>query len=122
MAGASTDWSTWEIAVSLISSGGLAAAATALINSVRKSAQNEIIAATVRIDLEKHRADTKDHLAETDKKIENRFASTEAKIEVIRSDMATKNDLDRWGSMIRDSQDSLRTAIAALGRGGRQGS
>jgi len=108
--------------VSLLSSGGLAAAATALINSVRKSAQNEIIAATVRSDLEKHRADTKEHLAETDKKIENRFASTEAKIEVIRSDMATKNDLDRWGSMIRDSQDSLRTAIAALGRDGRQGS
>ena len=117
MAGASTDWSTWEIAVSLISSGGLAAAATALINSVRKSAQNEIIAETVRNDLEKHRADTKEHLSETDKKIENRFASTEAKIEVIRSDMATKNDLDRWGSMI---QDSLRTAIAALGHGGRQ--
>lgn len=105
--------------MSLISSGGMVAAATALINSVRKSAQNEIIAATVRSDLEKHRAETKEHLAETDKKIENRFASTEAKIEVIRSDMATKNDLDRWGSMI---QDSLRTAIAALGRGGWQGS
>lgn len=119
MAGASTDWSTWEIAVSLISSGGMVAAATGLINSVRKSAQNEIIAATVRSDLEKHRAETKEHLAEADKKIENRFASTEAKIEVIRSDMATKNDLDRWGSMI---QDSLRTAIAALGRGGWQGS
>jgi hypothetical protein len=44
---------------------------------------------------------------------------TEAKIEVVRSDMATKNDLDRWGSMI---QDSLRTAIAALGRSGRQSS
>lgn len=112
MAGAFTDWSTWEITVSLLSSGGAAAAITALVNSIRKSAQNEIIAATVRSDLEKYRSDTKEHLAETDKKIENRFASTEAKIEVIRSDMATKNDLDRWGSMI---QDSLRTAIAALG-------
>ena len=71
-----------------------------------------VCAATVRSDLEKHRAETKEHLAETDKKIDNRFASAEAKIEVIRSDMATKHDLDRWGSMI---QDSLRTAIAALG-------
>jgi hypothetical protein len=119
MAGASTDWSTWEIAVSLLSSGGTVAAITALVNSVRKSAQNEIIATIVRGDLEKYRADTKEHLAETDKKNEVRFASTEGKIEAIRSDMATKNDLDRWGSMI---QDSLRTAIAALGRGGRQSS
>ena len=119
MAGASADWSTWEIAVSLLSSGGTVAAITALVNSVRKSAQNEIIAAAVRSDLEKYRSETKEHLSEADKKMENRFASTEAKIEVIRSDMATKNDLDRWGSMI---QDSLRTAIAALGRGGRQAS
>jgi hypothetical protein len=119
MAGASTDWSIWEVGVSLLSSGGTVAAITALINSVRKSAQNETLATTVRTDLEKYRADAKEHSAEADKKIENRFASTEAKIEVIRSDMATKNDLDRWGSMI---QDSLRTAIAALGRGGRQGS
>ena len=59
MAGAPTDWSTWEVTVSLISSGGMVAAVTALINSVRKSAQNEIIAATVRSDLEKHRAETK---------------------------------------------------------------
>jgi hypothetical protein len=33
----------------------MVAAVTALINSVRKSAQNEVIAATVRSDLEKQR-------------------------------------------------------------------
>ncbi len=94
-------WSLWEVAVTVLGSSGFVGAAIAIMAHIRNGGRNEAIAESVKKELDEHR-----------KSSNERFLATESKIDAIRGDMATKQDLDRWGSML---QESLRTSIAALG-------
>jgi hypothetical protein len=105
-------WSTWEIAVTLLGSGGFMGAMIAIVGFIWRSGRNEAIAKRVKDDLEKYRQDTEMKFNASDAKVERQVGALDAKMEIIRSDMATRHDLDRLGALI---MDSFRTSIAALG-------
>ena len=107
-----TAWSLWEIFVTIAGPGGLIAAVGALVRVAKKSGESEESAKRVKCDLEKYRAETKEALAEATRNTEHQLDTVNATIEIVRSDMATKHDLDRLGNMI---MDSFRTSISALG-------
>ena len=105
-------WSTWEIVVTLLGSGGFMGAMIAIVGFIWRGGRNEAIAKRVKEDLEKYRQDAEMKFSASDAKVERQVGALDAKIEIIRSDMATRHDLDRLGALI---MDSFRTSIAALG-------
>jgi hypothetical protein len=110
-------WSTWEIAVTLLGSGGFMGAMIAIVGFIWRGGRNEAIAKRVKDDLEKYRQDAEMKFNASDAKVERQVGALDAKMEIIRSDMATRHDLDRLGALI---MDSFRTSIAALGANFRQ--
>jgi hypothetical protein len=107
-----TAWSSWEILVTVLGSSSLPISVTALVGLIRRSAQTEVIAAGVKTELDAYRTSTDKKFDVQDAKIERQFAAVDAKMDVVRSDMATKHDLDRMGTMI---MNSFRTSLSALG-------
>jgi len=105
-------WSTWEIIVTLLGSGGFMGALIAIVGFIWRGGRNEAIAKRVKEDLEKYRQDAEMKFSASDAKVERQVGALDAKMEIIRSDMATRHDLDRLGAVI---MDSFRTSIAALG-------
>jgi hypothetical protein len=107
-----TAWSLWEIVVTIAGPGGFAAGIVALYRIGKKTGEHDENAKRVKSDLELYRRETKEALAESDRRTERQFATVEGKIGVVQSNMATKRDLHDLGEVI---MNSFRTSIAALG-------
>jgi hypothetical protein len=113
MAGVSdTAWSLWEIVVTIAGPGGFAAGIAALYRVGKKNGEHDENAKRVKSDLELYRRETKEALAESDRRTERQFATVDAKIGVVQSNMATKRDLHDLGEVI---MNSFRASISALG-------